>query len=81
MNYQAGGLLIARAVPDCLGTFAESGERLLRTSAVAIRIGRTPRMVRYLVQRARLVSLRKGKLLLFKLSDVEEYCRSMRVPS
>ncbi|MGO9169783.1 MAG: helix-turn-helix domain-containing protein [Candidatus Sulfotelmatobacter sp.] len=81
MNSQAEGLRGTQREPDGLGNFTESGERLLRTSAVARRLGVTRRMVGYLAQKGRIATVRRGGLLFFKLSDVEAYQRSVWVPS
>jgi|GEM_PF-7054482 hypothetical protein len=56
--------------------FTESGDRLLCASAVARRIGRTPRMIRYLAERKQIPALKRGKLWFFRQTDVDRYCRS-----
>jgi len=56
--------------PPCFG---EAGERLLRTTAAARRLGRTPRMIRYLAETNLLPGLKHGKLWFFKESDVTKY--------
>lgn len=53
--------------------FGEAGERLLRTTAAARRLGRTPRMVRYLAETNILPGLKHGKLWFFKETDVTRY--------
>jgi hypothetical protein len=70
----------ARDVPLCRGGihFTESGERLLPSSAVAHRIGRTARMVRYLIEGGQLLGVRRGKLLFCSDSEVERYKRERR---
>jgi hypothetical protein len=45
-------------------------DRLLRATAVARRIGRTPRMVRYLAEARLLIGFKRGKLWFFKEADV-----------
>ncbi len=55
------------ASPRC---FSASGERLLRTSAVAHRICRTPRMVRYLAEAGLLLGFKRGKLWFFREAEV-----------
>lgn len=47
-----------------------NGERLLRTTAVARRISRTPRMVRYLAEARLLIGFKRGKLWFFREADV-----------
>jgi helix-turn-helix protein len=55
------------APPRC---FSAAGERLLRASAVARRIHRTQRMVRYLAEAGLLPGFKCGKLWLFREADV-----------
>lgn len=61
--------------------FTVAGERLLRTSAVAARIGVCPRMVRYLITDGRLGAIRKGKLLFCTESEVDRFLRFRKVRS
>jgi hypothetical protein len=56
--------------PPCFG---EAGERLLRTTAVARRLGRTPRMIRYLAEANLLPGFKHGKLWFFREMDVAKY--------
>lgn len=56
--------------------FSATGERLLRSTSVAHRIQRTPRMVRYLAERCLIKGFKRGKLWLFNQGEVERYCRS-----
>lgn len=53
--------------------FNETGDRLLRTSAVAKRLHRTMRAVRYIAERKQIPAIKRGKLWFFKESDVDEY--------
>jgi excisionase family DNA binding protein len=55
--------------------FTIDGDRLLRTSAVAKRIGRTRRMVRIYIRDGHLKAVRKGKFWLCKASEVEGFLR------
>ncbi len=58
--------------------FSQLGERILPASAVARRIGKTPRMVRYLIARNQLLAIRRGKLLFCVESEVERYRKERR---
>jgi hypothetical protein len=53
-----------------LECYGEAGQRLLRTTAVARRIGRTPRMVRYLAEEGLVAGFKRGKLWFFRETDV-----------
>lgn len=55
--------------------FTSSGDRLLCASAVARRIGKTPRMVRYLAKSGVLPGFKRGKLWFFREADVLMYTR------
>jgi hypothetical protein len=66
----------AQIVPSSRRAYFDStGGRLLTAYAAAKRIQRTPRMVRYLIARGELASVRIGKLLFCLKADVERYCR------
>jgi len=56
--------------------FNATGDRLLRTTGVARRIGKTPRMVRYLAEAGLIAGLKHGKLWFFRESDVIRYVRA-----
>jgi hypothetical protein len=60
---------------DSRSCFTDSGERLMCASAVARRIGRTPRMVRYLAGTGVIGGLKQGKLWFFREKDVIQYIR------
>ena len=59
--------------------FNEAGERLLRTWAVAKRLHRTTRAVRYMAERKQIPAIKHGKLWYFRESDVVEYGRYLEL--
>jgi len=59
-----------------MSCFDAAGDRLLRTTGVARRIGKTTRMVRYLAEDGLISGFKLGKLWFFKESDVVRYIRA-----